>query len=139
MDVIYSIYLKHPSTQLRQLEEMLQGTDTLIRRAKSQCPRDQISLAGETLQLLQVTQATSSIMSRFLQMPQLTWKTYRQFSSDIAELTNRVKKIHEALILEAERQRKLGVEISETQFILCTLTGGHRPGGTAEGYPPYKV
>ncbi|KAJ7490623.1 hypothetical protein FB451DRAFT_1361432 [Mycena latifolia] len=139
LGVIYALYLKHPSTLLRQLEEMIQGADALLRCAKSQCPWDQISLTEEALRLLQITQATSSIKSRILQMPKLTWKTYHQFSNDIAQLTNRVKKIHDTvqLLMETERQRKLAVEISEAQFILCTRC--HRPGGTANGYLPYSV
>ncbi|KAJ7490636.1 hypothetical protein FB451DRAFT_622716 [Mycena latifolia] len=141
LEVIYAIYFKHPSTLLHKLEEGIDGTGTLIRRAKSQCPRDQISLAGETLQLLQATQATSSIKSRLLDTQRLTWKTYRQFSKDITELTNHVKRIHGAveLIVEAEHQRNLAVEISEAQFILCTVTGCHRAGGIANGYPPSNV
>ncbi|KAJ7490628.1 hypothetical protein FB451DRAFT_1165978 [Mycena latifolia] len=139
LGAIYVIYLKHPSTQLRQLEEMIEGTDALSRRAKSQCPRDHISLAEQALRLLQVTQATSSIKSRLLDTQRLTWKTYRRFSKDITELTTCVKNIHNALTVEAERQRKLAMEINEAQFILCTVTGCHRAGGTANGYPPCDV
>ncbi|KAJ7490611.1 hypothetical protein FB451DRAFT_1165965 [Mycena latifolia] len=122
LGAIYAIYLKHPSTLLHQLEEVLEATDALIRRAKSQCPMhiDQISLAGNNLRLLQVTEAASLIKSRILDIQWLTWKTYLQFSKDIAELTNYVKNIDYAvqLIVEAEHQRKLAVEISQAQYIL---------------------
>ncbi|KAJ7490627.1 hypothetical protein FB451DRAFT_1389396 [Mycena latifolia] len=76
---------------------MIQGADVLLRCAKLQCPRDQISLAEEALRLLQVTRATPSITSSFLEAQRLIWKTYRRFSKDIIELTNRVKRIHVAV------------------------------------------
>ncbi|KAJ7490633.1 hypothetical protein FB451DRAFT_1361437 [Mycena latifolia] len=139
MGAIYFIYLKHPSTQLRQLEEILQGTDALIRRAKSQCPRDQISLAEVALRFLQITHSTSLIKSRLLETPRLTWKYYRQLSKDIAEHTTRLRTIRVVvqLIVEAERQRKLAEEIGEAKFILCTVTGGHR--ATPNRFSPYSV
>ncbi|KAJ7490618.1 hypothetical protein FB451DRAFT_1389389 [Mycena latifolia] len=125
LGAIYAIYLKHPSTLLDQLEKILEATDALIRRAKSQCPMhmDQISLAEMTVRLLQATKATSSIKSRILDTQQFTWKTYPQFYADITELTDRVKNIDNAvqLIMEAERQRKLAMEISEAQFILAGM------------------
>ncbi|KAJ7430996.1 hypothetical protein FB451DRAFT_1422039 [Mycena latifolia] len=123
LGAIYALYLKNLSTLLDQLEKILEVTDALIWRAKSQCPMhmDQNSLAEMTVRLLQATKATSSIKSRILDTQQFTWKTYPQFYTDITELTNRVKNIKNAvqLITEAERQRKLAMEISEVQFILA--------------------
>ncbi|KAJ7490604.1 hypothetical protein FB451DRAFT_622563 [Mycena latifolia] len=125
LGAIYALYLKNLSTLLDQLEKILEATDALIRRAKSQCPMhmDQNSLAEMTVRLLQATKATSSIKSRILDTQQFTWKTYPQFYTDITELTNRVKNIDNAvqLILEAQRQRKLAEEIRYAQSILYTF------------------
>ncbi|KAJ7490634.1 hypothetical protein FB451DRAFT_1389402 [Mycena latifolia] len=134
LGAIYAIYLKRSSTLPHQLEETLNATDALIRRAKSLCPRDQISLAEESLRLLQVTHCTSLINSRILETQRFTWKTYRQLSKEMA----RVKCIRTAveLIVEAERQRRLAEKIGEAQFILCTVIGGHW--GIADRFSPYR-
>jgi hypothetical protein len=51
--LIYAIYLKHPTMQLRQLQHKIGNTEDLVRRAKVLCPRDHLNLAGLGVQLLE--------------------------------------------------------------------------------------
>ncbi|KAJ6583871.1 hypothetical protein DFH09DRAFT_1433782 [Mycena vulgaris] len=126
LGILYAVYLKHPSTQLCQLEKMLATTEELIRGAKTQCPRDQLSLAEEWVRFLEVKQSTSVIKYNILATPRFTWTQYRLLSRDMAEHIAHVKSIHTAvqLTIEAERQRKLTAEIDDAEFVLCS--NGHR-------------
>ncbi|KAJ7696700.1 hypothetical protein B0H17DRAFT_1329038 [Mycena rosella] len=125
LGIVYTIYLKYPPTQLRQLQEFIENTHALIRRAKLQCPGDQLSIADASLRLLEVDHSVSMIYCVILQTPRLTWKEYRMLSTNITERKNSVKRIHATvqLTVQAERQRKLAAEIGETQYILCTVRG----------------
>jgi hypothetical protein len=51
--LIYAIYLKHPATQLRQLQNSIGNTEDIVRRAKLLCPRDHVSLAALGVRLLE--------------------------------------------------------------------------------------
>ncbi|KAJ7490612.1 hypothetical protein FB451DRAFT_1513358 [Mycena latifolia] len=120
--LIHVIYLKHPSTQLRQLREIIGTIEATIRSAKLLCPRDQITLTEEGVLFLEVQRVVSKVLCRVLETDKMTWSKYRVFARDIAECTNQVKAIRTTvrLIVEAERQRKLTEEISEAQLILGT-------------------
>ncbi|KAJ6583872.1 hypothetical protein DFH09DRAFT_1075501 [Mycena vulgaris] len=97
LGVLYAVFLKHPSTQLCQLEKMFATTEELIRGAKAQCPRDQLSLAEEWAQFLD---------------PRFTWAQYQLLSKDMTDHITH-------LTIEAECQRKLTAEI-DAEFILCS-------------------
>ncbi|KAJ7490576.1 hypothetical protein FB451DRAFT_622273 [Mycena latifolia] len=123
--VIYVISIKRPSTLLHQLKETIEATDEIIRRAKSQCPRDHLSLAQEGVRLLQIKRSASMITCRILETERLTWGKYWLFSRDIAQCIRSVKAIRTSvqLIIEAECQRKLAEDISETEGMLATIRG----------------
>ncbi|KAJ7490605.1 hypothetical protein FB451DRAFT_1165961 [Mycena latifolia] len=118
--LIYAIYLKHPSTKLRQLQKIIGTIEETIRSAKLLCPRDQITLTEEWWDRVQ--RVVSKILCRLLETDRMTWGKYRSFTKNIAECTTQAKAIHTTvrLIVEAERQRKLTEEISEAQLILGT-------------------
>ncbi|KAJ6583943.1 hypothetical protein DFH09DRAFT_1075560 [Mycena vulgaris] len=118
--LLYVIHLKRPSTQLRQLEDMVNKTEDMIQDAKLHCARDILSLTGERVRLLEVKRSASMIQCRMLETNTLTWKKYRLLSRDIAECAKNVKKIRTAvqLIVEAERQRKYTEDINDTKTVL---------------------
>ncbi|KAJ6583876.1 hypothetical protein DFH09DRAFT_263136 [Mycena vulgaris] len=128
LGVAYGVYLKHPSTQLRQLVKMLETTEELIWSGKAQCPRDQLSLAEEWIRFLEIKHFASIIKCRLLEVPpgfprsaRLTWTKYRLLSIEIVERIAHVNSIHTAvqLTIETERQRKLAAEINDAEFLLC--------------------
>ena len=51
--LIYAMYLKHPATQLRQLQNSIGNTEDIVRRAKLLCPRDHFNLAAFGVRLLE--------------------------------------------------------------------------------------
>ncbi|KAJ7133577.1 hypothetical protein C8R44DRAFT_730707 [Mycena epipterygia] len=119
--LFYGIHLKRPSTQLSQLEDMVKKAEEIILDAKSQCPRDLLSLTEAGLRLLRVKRTASMIQCRMmLEVDTLTWKKYRVLSRDIAECAKTIKNIGTTvqLIVEAERQRKFTEDINQTETIL---------------------
>ncbi|KAJ7133513.1 hypothetical protein C8R44DRAFT_730650 [Mycena epipterygia] len=80
-----------------------------------------------------VSQRGSTIQLRLWETENFTWNKYRLLSNDIAECFEKIKNIRATvqLIAEAERQRKLTMDIMETEFILAARspTGkyGHLP------------
>ncbi|KAJ7490493.1 hypothetical protein FB451DRAFT_1165849 [Mycena latifolia] len=120
--LLYVIHLKRPSTQLSQLEEFVQKTESIIRDAKLHCPRDLANLLEKGVQLLKIKRAASKIQSRMLETNTLTWKKYRLLSRAISDCAKSVKEIRTAvqLIIEAERQRKYTEDINEMEVILTT-------------------
>ncbi|KAJ7133556.1 hypothetical protein C8R44DRAFT_870930 [Mycena epipterygia] len=133
--VIYTIYVKHPSTQLRQLlqhtsqlQQVITTTKELTRGARQKIPRDHLSLTAEWARLLAVEQSASRIKCRVWETEHLTWNKYRLLANDIAECSGRIKSIRAAVqcTVEVEHQRKLAENINETEFILAcarSLTG----------------
>ncbi|KAJ7496491.1 hypothetical protein FB451DRAFT_1207903, partial [Mycena latifolia] len=120
MALIYTIYLEHPSTTLRQLQKIIEAIEATIRSAKVQCPRDQITLTEEGMRLMEVQRVVSKIQCRVLETEEMTWGKYRLFSRDTTECTTRAKAIRTTvrLIVEAERQRKLTEAITDARFVL---------------------
>ncbi|KAJ7141141.1 hypothetical protein C8R44DRAFT_726784 [Mycena epipterygia] len=115
------IYLKRPSIQLGQLEDMIEETEGIIQEAKLYCARDLLSLTEKGVRLLQVKRSASVIQCRILETTTLTWNKYRVLSGDIAECAKMAKNIQTAvqLILQAERQHKLTHHINETGTIFA--------------------
>ncbi|KAJ7133565.1 hypothetical protein C8R44DRAFT_870938 [Mycena epipterygia] len=121
--LLHVIHLERPSSRLGQLEDMVKKVEETIEDAKSFCPRDLFSLAGEGVRLLEVKRSASMMQCRVLEGETLTWKKYRVLSRDIAECVKTVKNIRTAiqLIAEAERQGKFTDDINETEIILTSL------------------
>ncbi|KAJ7133572.1 hypothetical protein C8R44DRAFT_730703 [Mycena epipterygia] len=121
--LLYVIHLKRPSTQLSELEDVLDKTEKIIRGAKSCCPRDILRLAGEGVRLLEVKRSASMMQCCILEADTLTWNKYRVFSRDIAECAKTLKNIRTTvqLIVEAERQRKFTEDINQTESILTSV------------------
>ncbi|KAJ7133500.1 hypothetical protein C8R44DRAFT_870881 [Mycena epipterygia] len=125
-----AIYLKHPATQLRQLQETITTTKEITRSARLKCPRDHLSLTVEWARLLAVERRTSIIQRRVWETEKLTWNKYRLICTDIADCSGQIKSIRAAVqnTVEAEHQRKLAEDINETESILASLrsTGKYR-------------
>ncbi|KAJ7141465.1 hypothetical protein C8R44DRAFT_867085 [Mycena epipterygia] len=123
--LLYVVHLKHPSTQLGELEDTIKETEEIIQHAKSYCARDVLHLAEKEVQFLQVKRSTSMIKSRVLEMNlnTLTWKKYRVFSRDINECAKIVENIQNVVqaIVEAERQHKLTQDINEAETVLTNI------------------
>ncbi|KAJ7490494.1 hypothetical protein FB451DRAFT_1361356 [Mycena latifolia] len=121
--LLYAIHLERPSTQLSQLEDVVQTTETIICDAKLHCPRNLLSLLEAGVRLLKVKRSASNIRSRMLETNTLTWKTYRLLSRDTSDCVKKVQKIQNdvQLVVEAERQRKYTNEINETEIILTSV------------------
>ncbi|KAJ6583875.1 hypothetical protein DFH09DRAFT_1308598 [Mycena vulgaris] len=64
LSLTYMIYLRNPSTQLRQLQHMIEKAEALTQGAKLQCPRDQLSPAEEGVRILEVSRSASKIQCR---------------------------------------------------------------------------
>ncbi|KAJ7115160.1 hypothetical protein C8R44DRAFT_794144, partial [Mycena epipterygia] len=120
---IYAIYLKYPSTKLRQLQEAIATTKEVTRSAQLQCLRDHLSLTAEWAQLLAVQQSALMIQCRVWETGCFSWKKYRLISNDIAECSRKIKTIRAAVqnMVEAEHQRKLAEDINETESILASV------------------
>ncbi|KAJ7490487.1 hypothetical protein FB451DRAFT_1361352 [Mycena latifolia] len=122
--LLYAIHLRRPSTQLSQLEHLVQKTEGTILDAKLHCTRDLANLLEKGVDLLKIKRAASKIHSRILETNEtFTWKKYRLLSRDISDCAKSVKEIRTAvqLIVEAERQRKYTDDINETEVILTTV------------------
>ncbi|KAJ7434854.1 hypothetical protein FB451DRAFT_1379661 [Mycena latifolia] len=59
--LVYVVHLKRPSTQLRQLESLVQKVEEILRDAKLYCPRDLLSLTENGVRLLEVKRSASMI------------------------------------------------------------------------------
>ncbi|KAJ7143609.1 hypothetical protein C8R43DRAFT_1014766 [Mycena crocata] len=122
VSIIYVVYVKHPTTQLRQLDAAIEKTLKTIEKAKGYC-RDRSSLLEESVKLMAIERSASKIHSRMLKCD-LTWNKYRHFSKDIAEHAEKVAQIGTSvqLTIEAEHQRRCTQEINETMAILASIT-----------------
>ncbi|KAK7048731.1 hypothetical protein R3P38DRAFT_2871180 [Favolaschia claudopus] len=120
----YAVHLKRPSIQLNRLEIFIKGTEEIILAAKGSCLRDVLSLAEESIKLLEVKRSASVIQCRILDVNRLTWKQYRILCRDIIQAVERVKRVRTTvqLIVEAERQRKFTEDIATTQTVLARTT-----------------
>ncbi|KAJ7490498.1 hypothetical protein FB451DRAFT_1552199 [Mycena latifolia] len=119
--LLYTVHLKRPSTQLSQLDNIIQTTKAIICMAKLHCARDLVTLLEAGVRLLKVKRSASNIRSRMLENNTFTWKTYRLLWRDISDCVKEVKKIENTLVVEAERQRKCTDDINKTEIILTSL------------------
>ncbi|KAJ6585455.1 hypothetical protein B0H19DRAFT_421646 [Mycena capillaripes] len=123
--LVYNLCLNR-AAWLHQLEQAIQQTEEIVERAKAKCtcPGDHFKLAQEWLRLLEIRQSASEIRSRISETATLTWKQYWHLKRRVAECNTRVNSIRTAvesilqLVLEAELQRKLAEDITETRSAL---------------------
>ncbi|KAJ7490518.1 hypothetical protein FB451DRAFT_1552212 [Mycena latifolia] len=120
--LLCAIHLERPSTQLSQLEHLVQKTEGTILDAKLHCAGDLANLLEKWAELLKIKRSASKIQSRMLETNATTWTEYRLLSDDISDCAKSVKEIRTAvqLIVEAERQRKYTEDINDTEAILAT-------------------
>ncbi|KAJ7113973.1 hypothetical protein C8R44DRAFT_984546 [Mycena epipterygia] len=122
--VFYAGHLKRPSMRIHRLAETITDTENNIKKAKSICPRDHISLTEESVCLLKVRRSMCNIRCALLQMPRLGWtlniEHYWQLARDIYQYEKEMKRIQATvqLTVEAERKRKYTNYIDETQAIV---------------------
>ncbi|KAJ7113980.1 hypothetical protein C8R44DRAFT_984551 [Mycena epipterygia] len=123
--VLYAGHLKRPSMRIHHLAGTVSDTENNIKKAKSMCPRDHISLTEESVCLLKVRRSMCNIRCALLQMPRLGWtlniEHYWQLARDIYQCEKEMKRIQTAvqLIVEAECKRKYTNYIDETQAIVA--------------------
>ncbi|KAJ6477066.1 hypothetical protein C8R45DRAFT_1158358 [Mycena sanguinolenta] len=120
--ILRTMHLSPLSTQMHQLTASIYQTEEYIRPEMVHFPRCNRSLTPQMQRLLEVAKTTSSIKCRIMnsKTERFNWNGYRLRSSEIQECRKDIKDIHTAveLILEAEHQRRLADDISETQFLL---------------------
>ncbi|KAJ7213954.1 hypothetical protein GGX14DRAFT_392727 [Mycena pura] len=98
MALIHAIYLKYPSTQLAQLEAIINKTE--------------------------VKCSASVIRCHILESRTFLWKNYYQLSRDISACAKVISKalitvqVKPSLIVEADQQHKYAVDIQATQTAL---------------------
>ncbi|KAJ7113981.1 hypothetical protein C8R44DRAFT_740854 [Mycena epipterygia] len=111
--VLYAGHLKRPSMRIHHLAGTVTDTENNIKKAKSMCPRDHISLTEES-------------------MPRLGWTLnidkYWQLARDIYQCEKEMNRIQTAvqLTVEAERKRKYTNYIDETQAIVTNRFTGNQ-------------
>ncbi|KAJ7213976.1 hypothetical protein GGX14DRAFT_392749 [Mycena pura] len=120
MAFIHAIYLKYPSTQLAQLEAIIDKTEHVIQDAEAHCRTGSFILAEANLRLLEVKCSASVIRCHILESRTFMWKNYYQLSRDISACAQVISKalITVQLIMEADQQHKYAVDIQATQTAL---------------------
>ncbi|KAJ7213962.1 hypothetical protein GGX14DRAFT_392734 [Mycena pura] len=121
---IHAIYLKYPSTQLAQLEAIIDKTEQVIQDAEAHCLTSPFILVEANLRLLEVKFSASYIRCHILESRTFVWKNYYQLSRDISACAQVISKalitvqVTPFLIVEADQQHKYAVDIRATQTAL---------------------
>ncbi|KAJ7213973.1 hypothetical protein GGX14DRAFT_392746 [Mycena pura] len=123
---IHAIYLKYPSTQLAQLEAIIDKTEQVIQDAEAHCLTSPFILVEANLRLLEVKFSASYIRCHILESRTFMWKNYYQLSRDISTCAQVISKALitvqvtplASLIVEADQQHKYAVDIRATQTAL---------------------
>ncbi|KAJ6504730.1 hypothetical protein C8R47DRAFT_1103399 [Mycena vitilis] len=130
--LLYRIQLR-PAAFLLQLTEGIKQTEEVFEEAKLTCvPRDRFSLAVQWVRLLEVKQSMSEMQCRLWALRNTSWKQHWHFNQRVVECVNKVDDIRTAvqLILEAEVQRRIAQDITETHTTLANAqsacAGEHR-------------
>ncbi|KAJ7094216.1 hypothetical protein C8R43DRAFT_1141785 [Mycena crocata] len=142
LTLMYFVYLARPSTQLHRLRRKVEEVHCLIQHARAQCFRNNINLAAEWVQLLEVSQSTSRIRRSILESKRFSWNRCRILSAAIAECTQRVETIRTTVQLaaEAERQQNLENDINETRSMLTSFHRAPRSNVPAPEWAiPYRL
>ncbi|KAJ7606577.1 hypothetical protein DFH06DRAFT_1347958 [Mycena polygramma] len=112
-----------PTAFLHQLAQSIKQTEEVFDLANSNCasPRDRFSLAAEWVRLLELKRSVSEMQCRLWAEGNTSWTQHWHLSRRVAQCINSVDKIRTAvqLVLEAELQRKIAENITETQYILA--------------------
>ncbi|KAJ7617437.1 hypothetical protein DFH06DRAFT_1342855 [Mycena polygramma] len=120
--LLYHLHLR-PTAILDQLAQRIKQTEDVFKRAKSNdvCPRDRFSLAAEWVRLLEVKRSISEMQCRLWAGGRPTYKQYWQVNRRVAKCVNSADDIRTAvqLIVEAESQRKIAEDITETHTMLA--------------------
>ncbi|KAJ7213945.1 hypothetical protein GGX14DRAFT_392717 [Mycena pura] len=108
MALTHTIYLKYPSTQLAQLEAIINKTEQVIQDAEAHCRIGPLILVEANLRLLKVKCSASVIRCRILESRTFLWKNYYQLSRDISACAQVISKalitvqVTPSLIVEAD-------------------------------------
>ncbi|KAJ7213959.1 hypothetical protein GGX14DRAFT_392731 [Mycena pura] len=121
---VHAIYLKYPSTQLAQLEAIIDKTEQVIQDAEAHCLTSPFILVEANLRLLEVKFSVSYIRCHILESRTFMWKNYYQLSRDISACAQVISQalitvqVTPFLIVEADQQHKYAVDIRATQTAL---------------------
>ncbi|KAJ7213958.1 hypothetical protein GGX14DRAFT_444700, partial [Mycena pura] len=122
MVLVYIIYAKYPSTQLGQLEAIIEKTEQVVQDAGAHCCIGPFILVEANLRLLEVKRSASLIRCHILESHWHTsiWKKYYRLSRDISSCTQVISKVLIAvqLIVEADQQRKYAADIHAARTAL---------------------
>ncbi|KAJ7834906.1 hypothetical protein B0H14DRAFT_2590647 [Mycena olivaceomarginata] len=125
--IFCKIHIQPPSGQLSQLAVSLNHTEEYIQEATVEAPGSYSKLRDQRRRLCEVARTASRIKCRILrsEMKVFSWKGFRSLSKDISDRITRFRslsnEIDECLILEAERQRKLACDPTETPSTLAVI------------------
>ncbi|KAJ7857493.1 hypothetical protein B0H14DRAFT_2578382 [Mycena olivaceomarginata] len=137
--ILCKIHLQPPSVQLSQLAVSLNHTEEYIQEATVEAHRSYSKLRDQRQCLCEVAKTASCIKCRILrsETKAFSWKGFRSLSKDIGECITRFRSLSNEigecircvkdirtdveLILEAERQRKLAGDPTETPLTLAVI------------------
>ncbi|KAJ7213985.1 hypothetical protein GGX14DRAFT_392759 [Mycena pura] len=115
MAFIHAIYLRYPSTQLAQLEAIIDKAEQVIQDAEAHCLTSPFILVEANLRLLGC---------HILESRTFMWNNYYQLSRDISACAQVISEalitvqVTPFLIVEADQQHKYAVDIRATQTAL---------------------
>ncbi|KAJ7606575.1 hypothetical protein DFH06DRAFT_1149895 [Mycena polygramma] len=114
--LLYHLHLR-PTAFLHHLAQSIKQTEGIFEQAISNdmCPRDRFSLAAE------LKRSVSEMQCHLWAKGNKSWKQYWHLHRSVVECVNSVENIRIAaqLVLEAEIQRKIAQDITETHIILA--------------------
>ncbi|KAJ7455014.1 hypothetical protein B0H11DRAFT_259498 [Mycena galericulata] len=140
---VYILHRQSPSERLGRLEDAIKAGEEILKRAKSVCGREYVSLVGLEGRLLQYVRpahvidsgnnmfraklSASKIQTRILKAgDDKVWQKYLQtlrgIMQSIDECARQVKEVHTETLLtmEDERQRQISEGIKESQEVIAT-------------------
>ncbi|KAJ7202132.1 hypothetical protein GGX14DRAFT_463926 [Mycena pura] len=122
--VLFAAHRQMPSLRHHRLNSAIKNTAEVLTRAKTECPRDHLTLAEEETKLAQARLSASKVHSQLLEARDACWTSYFQLiwkiSQGLRDCEKQARKVETAtlLIMEAENQRKLTEIISETREVI---------------------
>ncbi|KAJ7328253.1 hypothetical protein DFH08DRAFT_967395 [Mycena albidolilacea] len=137
--ILCKIHLQSPSMQLYQLAVSLNQMEEYIQEAMVEAPQSYSELRDQRRRLCEVAKTAPRIKCRILrpETKAFSWKGFRSLSKDISERITRFRSLSNEigecircvkdirtdveLILEAERQRKLAGDPTETPSTLAVI------------------
>ncbi|KAF7378092.1 hypothetical protein MSAN_00233400 [Mycena sanguinolenta] len=110
--VIYSVHRNSLAARLNQVHDVIIVVDNILTRAKAECMRDHLLLAGCETRLLRMKLSASKLHSYLLELDVMAWKHYLQnkmaISRSLAKCESELRDIQTSLLLliESAHQRK---------------------------------